>query len=155
MMEVLDDGTYFMNEVQKMIGSAANNDNANRQRKFRESQKQLALCERYDSVTKNNESKSKRESKSKSKSKSIEKAKFVPPTLEEVEAYCRERNSSVDPHQFFEYFDTGNWKDAKGNAVKNWKQKLLTWEKYDTPRNSVGANGVKLANTESDLDDIF
>lgn len=66
MMEILDDGTYFMAEVQKMIGSAADNDNANRQRRFREKQKELALPNRYESVTKSNES------KSKSKSKSIE-----------------------------------------------------------------------------------
>lgn len=59
MMELLDDGTYYMNEVNKMMGSAIDNDNANRQRRFRERQKELALQERYDSVTKNNESKSK------------------------------------------------------------------------------------------------
>ena len=58
MMEVLDDGTLYMNEVNKMIGSAVDNDNANRQRRFRERQKELALQERYGSVTKNNESKS-------------------------------------------------------------------------------------------------
>lgn len=56
MIEILDDGTYFMNEVNKMIGSAANNDNANRQRRFRERKKQELLQERYDSVTKDNES---------------------------------------------------------------------------------------------------
>ena len=60
---------------------------------------------------------------------------FVPPTLEEVEAYCEERNSSVDPKTFFDYFTAGNWKDSKGNQVKNWKQKLITWEKGD--RNGV------------------
>lgn len=59
MMEVLDDGTYYMSEVNKMMGSAVDNDNANRQRRFRERQKELALQERYDSVTKNNESKNK------------------------------------------------------------------------------------------------
>lgn len=59
MMELLDNGTYFMNEVQRMIGSAVDNDNANRQRRYRERQKQLALQESYEDVTKNNESKSK------------------------------------------------------------------------------------------------
>ena len=58
MMELMDDGTYYMNEVYKMMGSAVDNDNANRQRRFRERKKELALQERYDSVTKNNESKS-------------------------------------------------------------------------------------------------
>lgn len=66
MIEVMDDGTYYMNEVQKMIGSAANNDNANRQRRYRERQKLLAQqAEVTDTVTKSNESKSKKKSKSK------------------------------------------------------------------------------------------
>ena len=60
MMEIMDDGTYFMAEVERMIGSAANNENAKRQQRFRDRKKQLALQERYDDVTKSNESKSKR-----------------------------------------------------------------------------------------------
>ena len=67
MMEIMDDGTYYMTEVSKMIGSAANNDNANRQRRFREKQKALALQDGYECVTKNNESQSKSKSKIKSK----------------------------------------------------------------------------------------
>ncbi len=58
MMEVLDDGTIYMAEVEGMIGSMANNDNANRQRRFREKQKSELLPMRYESVTKRNESKS-------------------------------------------------------------------------------------------------
>lgn len=55
MMELLDDGTIYMNEVESLIGSQANNDNANRQRRFRERQKQNLLPDRYASVTKSNE----------------------------------------------------------------------------------------------------
>ena len=58
LIDILDDGTYYMSEVENMIGSAVDNDNANRQRRFRERQKQLALQERYESVTFRNESKS-------------------------------------------------------------------------------------------------
>ena len=54
MMEIMDDGTFFMSEVDKLIGSAANNDNANRQRRFRENHKDIPLLERYESVTKCN-----------------------------------------------------------------------------------------------------
>jgi len=59
MVEILEDKTIYMAEVQKMIGSAVDNDNANRQRRFREKKKEQLLLERYDDVTKNNESKSK------------------------------------------------------------------------------------------------
>ena len=59
---------------------------------------------------------------------------FVPPTLEDVRAYIRQRGSSVDPVQFYEYFtaDPNNsWVDAKGQPVRNWKQKIITWEKFN------------------------
>ena len=58
MMQVLEDQTIYMSEVDKLIGSAVDNDNANRQRRFREKQKQVALLNVTNSVTKNNESKS-------------------------------------------------------------------------------------------------
>lgn len=56
------------------------------------------------------------------------KKHFVPPTLAEVEAYVRERNSSVDPKKFWDYFNAGDWMDSEGKPVLRWKQKLITWE---------------------------
>ena len=56
------------------------------------------------------------------------KKEFVPPTLEEVKEYAQSRNSSVDPVKFYEYFCAGNWIDSKGAPVRNWRQKLITWE---------------------------
>ena len=55
---------------------------------------------------------------------------FVPPTLDEVQDYILEKGLHVSAKQFLDYFTVGNWTDAKGNKVKNWKQKLLTWEKF-------------------------
>ena len=55
MMSVCDDQTIYMTEVDKLIGSAADNDNANRVRRCREKKKQLALQNVTDSVTKCNE----------------------------------------------------------------------------------------------------
>ena len=65
--------------------------------------------------------------------------KFVPPTLEEIKAYCQERNSCVDPNVFYDYFTTGGWKDSEGKPVKNWKQKLITWEKHSTQHRNYDA----------------
>ena len=78
--------------------------------------------------------------------------RFAPPTLEEVTEYCRERNSPVDPRKFWEYFNAGGWKDSKGNPVRNWKQKLLTWEKYDTPKNSFYPASPAKSEEEDDAD---
>lgn len=55
---------------------------------------------------------------------------FVPPTLDEVKAYCAERHSNVDPVVFYDYFTAGDWTDSEGKKVQRWKQKLITWEKF-------------------------
>lgn len=60
------------------------------------------------------------------------RATFTPPTLEEVEAYCKERGNSVDAKRFFDYFDANDWTDAKGKRVQSWKQKVITWESYQS-----------------------
>lgn len=59
-----------------------------------------------------------------------EKEKFKKPTLEEVQKYCEERNNDVDSQKFYDYYEISHWLDSKGNKVKNWKQKVITWEKH-------------------------
>ena len=60
--------------------------------------------------------------------------RFTPPTLEEVKAYVTEKGYHVDAEFFFKYYSEGQWKDKKGDPVKNWKQKLITWEKKDADK---------------------
>ena len=59
------------------------------------------------------------------------RTRFVPPTLDEVKDYALSRNSPVDPVAFWEFFNAGEWIDSKGEPVRNWKQKLITWEKHE------------------------
>lgn len=63
--------------------------------------------------------------------KKRKKKDFTPPTLEEIEDYCKSRNNNVDAKRFFDFFDASNWVDSKGNKVRNWKQKVITWESYN------------------------
>lgn len=60
---------------------------------------------------------------------------FVAPSQEEVQNYAKEKNLDVDPVQFYEYFTTPDdagrtWIDAKGNPVRNWRQKMQTWSRF-------------------------
>lgn len=56
--------------------------------------------------------------------------RFVPPTLEEIEQFCKERGNGVDAKKVFDYYSSANWKDGRGNPVRNWKQKIIAvWEK--------------------------
>ena len=54
--------------------------------------------------------------------------RFVPPTLEEVQAYCIERNNNVDAERFINHYTSNGWMVGK-NKMKDWKAAVRTWEK--------------------------
>lgn len=82
--------------------------------------------------------------------------RFTPPTLDEVKAYCKERNNNVDAVKFFEYYKEGDWHDGKCKPVKNWKQKLLTWEREDNiPKGKVNPSKIMDERKDDDLPDTF
>lgn len=58
---------------------------------------------------------------------------FSPPTLEEVQAYFQQKGYQESiARKAFEYYAAADWKDSRGNAVKNWKQKMISvWFKDD------------------------
>lgn len=129
LIEMLDDGTIFMREIQKLIGSETGK--AERMRDYRERLKnnqneQIATIVPQCSLENRVKSKEIRD-------KSIEYSgkKFTPPTLDEIKSYIQEKGLSVDGEKFFNYYEVGEWKDSKGNKVKNWKQKLLTWDRKE------------------------
>lgn len=55
---------------------------------------------------------------------------FIAPSLDDVKKYVSEKKLKVNAEDFYNYFTEGNWIDSKGNQVKNWKQKILTWNGY-------------------------
>jgi len=60
--------------------------------------------------------------------------KFIPPTLEEVTAYCQERGNSVIPSAFINHYQTSEWVRGK-TKIKDWKACVRTWENQDKPSN--------------------
>ena len=76
--------------------------------------------------------------------------RFTPPTLEEVTAYCIERNNSVDPQHFIDYYTSNGWLVGK-NKMKDWKAAIRTWE-----RNGYSNKNTKqVNNTAQELDDFY
>jgi len=72
------------------------------------------------------------------------KGRFTPPTLDQVIEYAESRKSTVDPNYFFEFFTEADWHDTKGNKVKSWKQKFLTWESHnkEPKKENYGEGGI-------------
>ena len=46
------------------------------------------------------------------------KMNFVKPTLQEVEAYCTQRNNYVDAHRFLDFYESKGWMIGK-NKMKD------------------------------------
>lgn len=74
---------------------------------------------------------------------------FRPPTLDEVEAYCRERGNGVDARRFYDYYSEAGWTDQSGHKVRNWKQKMIAvWERK--PDSQPVKKGEKSEQAERD-----
>lgn len=67
-----------------------------------------------------------------------ERKAFVKPTVEEVIAYCNERNNGIDGQYFFDKYEGNGWVDKNGNPMKDWKATIRTWEKWEKEKD--GAN---------------
>jgi hypothetical protein len=65
--------------------------------------------------------------------------RFVPPTLEQVQDYCRERGNDVDAQRFIDFYESKGWMVGK-NKMKDWKACVRTWErgskKTESPKNN-------------------
>lgn len=159
MMKVLDDGTIFMNEVHKMLGSET--EWAEKKRLYRGKKQQLE--DNVPSMSdKSIEIRDKKlDIKKTLTNVSAKESRFTPPSLEEVTQYKNERHSPVDPEAFIDFYQSKGWMVGK-NKMKDWKAAFRNWERDRKPsRNEteyVGPNGVKLLPPEerdTDLDMIF
>ncbi len=57
------------------------------------------------------------------------KVVFVPPSLQEVSDYIKERNSPIDPIAFHSHYTTVGWVYGRGKTpVKDWQACVVTWE---------------------------
>lgn len=65
-----------------------------------------------------------------------QRKRFVPPSVDEVRAYCMERGNSVDPQTFVDFYAGKDWMVGKTKMV-DWKACVRTWESRE--RNAQNA----------------
>ena len=134
MVEIFDDSTIYMAEVQKLTGCET--EYARKKREYR--QKLLEAKQSEDNVETKKDNV--RQEKEIEKEIEIEKDNnntmsdkptrkcFVPPTIEEVETYCRERQNVIDAEGFIDFYTSKGWFVGK-NKMKDWKAAVRTWER--------------------------
>lgn len=68
------------------------------------------------------------------------KLRFRKPTLDEVQAYCQERDNHVDAAQFIDYYESKGWMVGR-NPMKDWKACVRTWERKKVYGSRFMVNG--------------
>lgn len=62
------------------------------------------------------------------KNEKKERSIFIPPSVEEVSAYCLERNNDVNAERFVDFYTSKGWIVGK-SKMKDWKAAVRGWEK--------------------------
>lgn len=73
--------------------------------------------------------------------------RFIPPTVDEVAAYCQERGNGLDPEAFVDFYASKGWMVGK-NPMKDWKAAVRTWERSEGRGTSGVGNRVQPRATE-------
>lgn len=55
--------------------------------------------------------------------------RYIPPTVEEVAAYCKERGNGIDAERFVDFYTARGWMVARGVKVHDWKALVRAWER--------------------------
>lgn len=64
------------------------------------------------------------------------KRKIIPPKVEWIAEYCKERNNRIDPDGWFDFYQAKNWMIGR-NKMVDWQSSVRTWEK----RNNESVEG--------------
>ena len=73
--------------------------------------------------------------------------RFIPPTIEEVQEYGKERNNYVDAERFVDHYTSNGWMVGR-TKMRDWKSAVRTWEKN-------GYDRKKSAEPKAETDNIF
>ena len=64
--------------------------------------------------------------------KSVNATRFTPPSEDDVNAYCKEKNYSVNADRFIAFYESKGWMVGK-NKMKDWKAAVRGWATKDAP----------------------
>jgi len=84
---------------------------------------------------------------------SVKKKRFVPPTIDEVRAYCKERNNDVDPERFVDFYMAKGWK-VGNQPMKDWKACVRTWEKKNGDKKKPTFTAKEMEVEEQDIEEL-
>jgi predicted phage replisome organizer len=154
LITIVDGREIWMTEIQNFIGSSSTE--ADRKRDYRkriESDTPITMghlsghlsdvrppeIELEKEIKKDSET-----DKPKDEQKSVS-CRFTPPSVQEVEQYCKERNYGIDAEAFVAFYESKGWLIGKAK-MKNWKSAVVTWVKREfAPSKQARPNDINIA----------
>lgn len=84
-----------------------------------------------------------------------ERTTFTKPTVEEIEAYCVERNNGLSGQAIYDHYEANGWMVGRVK-MKDWKAAVRTWEKKaaEFAPQTAPKKGVALTNPDRSSLDI-
>ena len=79
--------------------------------------------------------------------RSAQNKRFVPPTVDEVRAYCKERGNNIDAESFVDYYTSTGWLVGK-KPMKDWKASVRTWERNERRQDNARPDTAATGNTK-------
>lgn len=152
LIEVLESGAIYMLDIQNYIGKSSTE--ADRQRSY-QNRITTEKCKNSNKLSNKistpkieieKEIKLNKETTTKVVVKK-KRQKFVKPTKQQVEEYCRELNVTFDADKFIDYYESKGWYVGK-SPMKDWKATLRNWLRQERKL-------VSSSERDSTLDDIF
>lgn len=148
LIEQSDDFKYLLTQAAENIGSES--ESASRVRTFRGKNQALALQCNGD-VTGCNKKVTIDIDKDKEKDSKGKRKRFTPPTVEEVQEYCKERGNGIDAEHFMDYYAARGWKYGQGKPIVDWKAAVRNWEKNKFSGSSAKSETNNRNNTSFDV----
>ena len=139
LIEVLDDKTIYLTEVQKMVGAQTKGAAKKKKQRINAEVRALLLGEGGTNVHPVStlcppDIRYQIEDKDKGIGNDEHPKVFHRPTIEKIEAYCNERGvTSFTAEKFFDYYEANGWMLSKDKKMKDWKATIRNWARMDAP----------------------
>jgi len=72
--------------------------------------------------------------------------RFVPPSVDEVRAYCEERRNGIDAARFVDHYTANGWVRGK-TKVQDWRACVRYWERVNGDKGKDEGNLCPLCRT--------
>ena len=141
--------------------ASADPTSAERQRRYKESVAQSKSCKSEtvsnalgNALGNGQKKKKKREEELEETSCDVSRAtgkRFVPPTPEAIQSYCRETGHHIDAERFVDHYTANGWRVGKV-PMKSWQHAVAGWWRRDQDK-AIPRGGTRARSLAEDLTD--